>query len=200
MDLSALLGKPPRMTRNVRRVQTTPAPLDLTAITLDEAVQRVLRAPTVADKRFLISIGDRSVGGLCARDQCVGPWQVPVADCAITLAAFEGYAGEAFSIGERTPIAVLDGPASGRMAIAEALTNLAAAPIRALSQVKLSANWMAAAGAPGEDAALFDTVRAVALDVCPAIGVSIPSARTPCRCGPRGARGRQARGREPRVR
>ena len=174
MDLSALLGKPPRMTRDVRRVPATPAPLDLAAITLDEAVLRVLRAPTVADKRFLITIGDRSVGGLCARDQCVGPWQVPVADCAITLAAFEGYAGEAFSIGERTPIAVLDGPASGRMAIAESLTNLAAAPIRALSQVKLSANWMAAAGTPGEDAALFDTVRAVAMDVCPAIGVSIP--------------------------
>ena len=174
MDLSALLGKPPRMTRDVRRARTEAAPLDFSAVTLDEAVQRVLRAPTVADKRFLISIGDRSVGGLCSRDQFVGPWQVPVADCAITLAAFEGCAGEAFSIGERTPIAVLDAPASGRMAIAEALTNLAAAPIRALPLVKLSANWMAAAGAAGEDAALFDTVRTVALEVCPAIGVSIP--------------------------
>ncbi len=174
MDLSALLGKPPRMTRDVRRVRTTPPPLDLTAIMLDDAVARVLRAPTVADKRFLISIGDRSVGGLCTRDQCVGPWQVAVADCAVTLASFDGYAGEAFSIGERTPIAVLDAPASGRMAIAEALTNLAAAPVRALSLVKLSANWMAAAGAPGEDAALFDTVRAVSLDLCPALGISVP--------------------------
>ena len=134
----------------------------------------VLRAPTVADKTFLIAIGDRTVGGLCSRDQCVGPWQVPVADCATTLLTFDGYAGEAFAIGERTPIAAINGPASGRMAVAEALTNLAAAPVRDLSLVKLSANWMAAAGAPGEDATLFDTVRAVALELCPALGISIP--------------------------
>jgi phosphoribosylformylglycinamidine synthase len=174
MDLPALLGKPPKTTRIV--VRTTPRlrAFDASGITLSEAVGRVLRAPAVADKTFLVTIGDRTVGGLCSRDPCVGPWQVPVADCATTLLAFEGYAGEAFSIGERTPIASIDPPASGRMAVGEALTNLAAAPVCGLSLVKLSANWMAAAGAPGEDAALFDTVRTVALDLCPALGVSIP--------------------------
>jgi phosphoribosylformylglycinamidine synthase len=174
MDLPALLGKPPRMTRDVRHVRPALHAFDPAAIAIADAASRVLRAPAVADKTFLVSIGDRTVGGLCSRDQCVGPWQVPVADCATTLLSFHGYRGEAFAIGERTPIAVFDAPASGRMAVAEALTNLAAAPVRALSLVKLSANWMAAAGAPGEDAALFDTVRAVALDLCPALGVSIP--------------------------
>ncbi len=174
MDLPALLGKPPRMTREVASVVPTLAPFAAEGLTLADAVSRVLRSPTVADKTFLITIGDRSVGGLCARDQCVGAWQVPVADCATTLLAFEGYAGEAFAVGERTPLAVLNAPASGRMAVAEALTNLAAAPVTSLSHVKLSANWMAAAGSPGEDAALFETVRAVALDLCPALGLSIP--------------------------
>jgi phosphoribosylformylglycinamidine synthase len=174
MDLPALLGKPPRMTREVRRVTPALRPFDASALDVADAAFRVLRAPAVADKTFLVSIGDRTVGGLCSRDQCVGPWQVPVADCATTLLSFHGYAGEAFAIGERAPLAVVDAPASGRMAVAEALTNLAAAPVRALSLVKLSANWMAAAGAPGEDAALFDTVRTVALDLCPALGVSIP--------------------------
>jgi len=174
MDLPALLGKPPRMTRDVSHVPQALGPVDLAGITLEGAVARVLRSPTVADKTFLVSIGDRTVGGLCSRDQCVGPWQVPVADCATTLLAFEGYAGEAMAIGERTPVAALDAPASGRMAVAEALTNLAAAPVRSLSLVKLSANWMAAAGAPGEDAALFDTVRTVAMDLCPGLGISIP--------------------------
>jgi phosphoribosylformylglycinamidine synthase len=174
MDLAALLGKPPRMTRDVSRVSPELPPLDLGPVTLADAVSRVLRAPAVADKTFLISIGDRSVGGLCARDQFVGPWQVPVADCATAAAAFKGYAGEAFAIGERSPLAAINAPASGRMAVAEALTNLAAAPVTDLSRVKLSANWMAAAGAPGEDAALFDTVRAVALELCPALGVAIP--------------------------
>jgi phosphoribosylformylglycinamidine synthase len=174
MDLPALLGKPPRMTRVVARSVPKLPPFDKTGITIAEAIDRVLRSPTVADKTFLITIGDRTVGGLCSRDQMVGPWQVPVADCATTLLAFEGYTGEAFAIGERTPIAPIDAAASGRMAVGEALTNLAAAPIRSLSLVKLSANWMAAAGAPGEDAALFDTVRAVALEVCPALGISIP--------------------------
>ncbi len=174
MDLPALLGKPPRMTRDVRRTKPAVRAFDASAISVADAASRVLRAPAVADKTFLIAIGDRTVGGLCSRDQCVGPWQVPVADCATTLLSFQGYAGEAFAIGERAPLAVIDGPASGRMAVAEALTNLAAAPVRALSLVKLSANWMAAAGAPGEDAALFDTVRAIALDLCPALGVSIP--------------------------
>ncbi len=174
MDLPALLGKPPRMTRNVTHIAAQLRPFDAGSINLAHAIDRVLRAPTVADKTFLVSIGDRSVGGLCARDQCVGPWQVPVSDCATTLIAFDGYAGEAFAIGERTPLAVIDAPASGRMAVAEALTNLAAAPVRNFSLVKLSANWMAAAGSPGEDAALFDTVRAIALDFCPSLGISIP--------------------------
>ena len=174
MDLPALLGKPPRMTRNVTHAHIDVPPFDGRGVSIAEAAHLVLRAPTVADKTFLVAIGDRTVGGLCSRDQCVGPWQVPVADCATTLLAFEGYAGEAFAIGERTPIAAINPPASGRMAVGEALTNLAAAPVRDLSLVKLSANWMAAAGAPGEDAALFDTVRAVALDLCPALGISIP--------------------------
>ncbi|MDO8836542.1 MAG: phosphoribosylformylglycinamidine synthase [Vicinamibacterales bacterium] len=174
MDLPALLGKPPRMTRDVTRVTPQLPSVDLGGITLEEAINRVLRSPTIADKTFLISIGDRSVGGLCSRDQFVGPWQVPVADCATTLLSFRGYAGEAFAIGERSPIAAADAPASGRMAVAEALTNLAAAPVADLARVKLSANWMAAAGSPGEDAALFDTVRSVAMDLCPALGVSIP--------------------------
>ena len=174
MDLPALLGKPPRMTRGVERVRPALPPLSLAGVEPREALDRVLRAPSVADKTFLIAIGDRTVGGLCSRDQMVGPWQVPVADCATTLLSFEGYAGEAFAIGERAPIAVIDPVASGRMAVGEALTNLAAAPVSDLSLVKLSANWMAAAGSPGEDAGLFDTVKSVATDLCPALGVSIP--------------------------
>jgi phosphoribosylformylglycinamidine synthase len=174
MDLPALLGKPPRMTRDVRRVKPRLPPFRTEGIELGEAVRRVLLHPAVADKTFLITIGDRTVGGLCSRDPMVGPWQVPVADCATTLMAYEGYAGEAFAMGERTPLAVIDAPASGRMAVGEALTNLAAAPVDSLSRVKLSANWMAAAGSPGEDAALFDTVQAVALDLCPKLGVGIP--------------------------
>jgi phosphoribosylformylglycinamidine synthase len=174
MDLPALLGKPPRMTRDVSRVHVEVVPFSFDGVDLADAVERVLRAPSVADKTFLVTIGDRTVGGLCSRDQMVGPWQVPVADCATTLLGFETYAGEAFSIGERTPLAAVNPPASGRMAVGEALTNLAAAPIDDLSRVKLSANWMAAAGSPGEDAALFDTVKAVALDLCPRLGISIP--------------------------
>ncbi len=174
IDLSVVLGKPPRMLRDVKRLAPGLEPLSLDGIELKEAAYRVLRNPAVADKTFLISIGDRTVGGLCSRDPFVGPWQVPVADCAVTLLDYEGYAGEAFAIGERTPLALIDGPASGRMAVGEALTNLAAARVGALDRVKLSANWMAAAGSPGEDAALFDTVRAVAMELCPALGVAIP--------------------------
>jgi phosphoribosylformylglycinamidine synthase len=174
MDLGVLLGKPPRMTRGVRRVRPILQPLALEAIELREACYRVLRAPTVADKSFLVSIGDRTVGGLCSRDPCVGPWQVPVADCAVTLLDYSGHAGEAYAIGERTPLALINPQASGRMAVAEAITNLAAARIESLSRVKLSANWMAAAGYAGEDAALFDTVRAVAIELCPKLGLSIP--------------------------
>ena len=174
IDLSAVLDKPPKMLRDVRREAATITPFVLERISLHGAAHRVMHHPAVADKTFLVAIGDRTVGGLCARDPFVGPWQVPVADCALTLADYDGYAGEAFAIGERSPLALIDAPASGRMAVGEALTNLAAAPVASLSQVKLAANWMAAAGHPGEDAALYDTVKAVALELCPALRVSIP--------------------------
>jgi len=174
MELSVLLGKPPRMTREVRRRRPHPAPLALGDVALEEACRRVLRHPTVARKTFLVSIGDRTVGGLCARDPFVGPWQVPVADCAVTVMGFKETSGEAFAMGERSPLALIDPEASGRMAVGEALTNLAAAAVGNLNRVKLSANWMAAAGHGAEDAALFDTVRAVALGLCPALGISIP--------------------------
>ncbi|BEP35495.1 phosphoribosylformylglycinamidine synthase [Variovorax sp. V59] len=173
MPMDVLLGKPPKMHRDVKTVARTFKPLDLTGVDLQKAAIDVLSHPTVASKRFLITIGDRTVGGLSHRDQMVGPWQVPVADCAVTLADYKGFAGEAMSMGERTPLAALDAPASGRMAVAEAITNLLAAPIE-LSRVKLSANWMAACGEPGEDAALYETVKAVGLELCPALGVSIP--------------------------
>jgi len=173
MPMDVLLGKPPKMHRDVARVERTEAPLDLTGVKLEQVALDVLRHPTVASKRFLITIGDRTVGGLSHRDPMVGPWQVPVADCAVTLADYAGFRGEAMSMGERTPLASLDAPASGRMAVAEAILNLLAAPIE-LSRVKLSANWMAACGEPGEDAALYDTVKAVGLELCPALGVGIP--------------------------
>jgi phosphoribosylformylglycinamidine synthase len=174
IELGVILGKPPKMLRDVRHVAPKPEPLALDKIAIDAAAHRIMRHPAVAAKHFLVSIGDRTVGGLCARDPFVGPWQVPVADCAVTLLDYDGYAGEAMAIGERTPLALINAPASGRMAIGEALTNIAAAHIASLQQVKLSANWMAAAGYPGEDAALYDTVRAVAMELCPALGVSIP--------------------------
>ena len=173
MPMEVLLGKPPKMHRDVKRVQWDGGKLDLTGVSLDTVALDVLRHPTVASKRFLITIGDRTVGGLNHRDQMVGPWQVPVADVAVTLADFKGFAGEAMAMGERTPLASVNAPASGRMAVAESITNLLAAPIE-LSRVKLSANWMAACGEAGEDAALFDTVKAVGMDLCPALGVSIP--------------------------
>ena len=173
MPLDVLLGKPPKMLRDVQRNVVDTAPLRTEQISLQDAVLQVLSHPTVASKRFLITIGDRTVGGLSHRDQMVGPWQVPVADCAITLADFKGVAGEAMSLGERTPLAAINAPASGRMAVAEAITNLLAAPIK-LDKVKLSANWMAACGEAGEDAALYDTVKAVAMELCPALGISIP--------------------------
>src|SRR5450830_510778 len=174
MDLSVLLGKPPKMTRDVSHVYRELKAFDTHKIHLKEAVERVLRLPGVADKTFLITIGDRTVTGLVARDQMVGPWQIPVADVAVTLAGYETYRGEAFAIGERAPIALIDGPASGRMAIGEAITNIAASAIEKLSDLKLSANWMAPAGHAGEDAALFDTVAAVGMEFCPQLGISIP--------------------------
>jgi phosphoribosylformylglycinamidine synthase len=173
MPMNVLLGKPPKMHRDVTTVARSFAPLDLTGVDLQKAVIDVLAHPTVASKRFLITIGDRTVGGMTHRDQMVGPWQVPVADCAVTLADYLGFAGEAMAMGERTPLASINAPASGRMAVAEAITNLLAAPIE-LPRVKLSANWMAACGEPGEDAALYATVKAVGLELCPALGVSIP--------------------------
>ncbi|MEK8025124.1 phosphoribosylformylglycinamidine synthase [Pseudaquabacterium rugosum] len=173
MPMDVLLGKPPKMHRDVTRVARTEAPLALTGVRLEQVGLDVLRHPTVASKRFLITIGDRTVGGMSHRDQMVGPWQVPVADCAVTLADYAGLRGEAMSMGERTPLAALDAPASGRMAVAEAILNLLAAPLD-LAQVKLSANWMAACGEAGEDAALYDTVKAVGMELCPALGIGIP--------------------------
>jgi phosphoribosylformylglycinamidine synthase len=173
MPMDVLLGKPPKVHRDVARLARDGGALDLNGVSLDQVAFDVLRHPTVASKRFLISIGDRTVGGLNHRDQMIGPWQVPVADCAVTLADFKGFAGEAMSMGERTPLAAVNAPASGRMAVAEAITNLLAAPIE-LPRVKLSANWMAACGEPGEDAALYDTVKAVGMELCPQLGVSIP--------------------------
>lgn len=173
MPMNVLLGKPPKMHRDVKTVRNDTKPIDLTGVDLQKSVIAVLSHPTVASKRFLITIGDRTVGGLTHRDQMVGPWQVPVADCAVTLADYQGFAGEAMSMGERTPLAVSNAAASGRMAVAEAITNLLAAPIE-LPRVKLSANWMAACGEPGQDAALYETVKAVGMELCPALGVSIP--------------------------
>jgi len=174
MPLSLLLGKPPKMLRDVKHQTFTKPELDLTDITAEDALERVLKLPTVASKNFLITIGDRSVTGLVARDQMVGPWQVPVADCAVTLADHHGFQGEAMSMGERAPLALIDAPASGRMAIGEAITNIAAATIDKLGDIKLSANWMAACGHTGEDALLYDTVHTVGMELCPALGIAIP--------------------------
>ena len=174
MPLSVLLGKPPKMTRDVTRGSFSAETFDTRGIALSDAIERVLRLPTVADKTFLITIGDRTVTGLVARDQMVGPFQVPVADAAVTLTSFDVYTGEAMAMGERTPIALLDAAASARMAVAEAITNIASAPIAGLGRIKLSANWMAAAGHPGEDARLYEAVRAVGMELCPALGISIP--------------------------
>jgi phosphoribosylformylglycinamidine synthase len=174
LPLQVLLGKPPKMTRRAEHGGMPSTPLDLAAIDVREAALRLLRLPTIADKTFLVTIGDRTVGGLIARDQMVGPWQVPVADAALTTSAFDVYSGEAMAIGERTPVALLDAAASARLAVAEAITNIASAPIRAISDIKLSANWMAPAGHPGEDARLYDAVRAVGVELCPALGIAIP--------------------------
>ena len=173
MPMDVLLGKPPKMHRDVKIVQREFKPMDLTGVSLEKAVIDVLSHPTVASKRFLVTIGDRTVGGLSHRDQMVGPWQVPVADCAVTLADYAGFAGEAMSMGERTPLAAINAAASGRMAVAEAITNLLAAPME-LPRVKLSANWMAACGEPGEDADLYATVKAIGMELCPALDISVP--------------------------
>jgi phosphoribosylformylglycinamidine synthase len=174
MPLEVLLGKPPKMKRDARTGSRPGGELDRSSIALDEAVTRVLRLPTVADKNFLVTIGDRTVTGLVARDQLVGRLQVAVADCAVTLADYVGYGGEAMAMGERSPVALLEPAASARLAVGEAITNLAAAPVARLADVKLSANWMAPAGHPGEDEGLFAMVRAVGMELCPALGIAIP--------------------------
>jgi len=174
LPMSVLFGKAPKLHRDVTHVTKQHNALDFSGLDIKEAVQRVLSFPAVADKSFLIHIGDRSVTGLVARDQMVGPWQIPVADVAVTASGFHAITGEAMAMGERTPLAVVNAPASGRMAIAESLTNLAAAKIESLGHIKISANWMAAAGSEGEDAALFDTVKTVGMEVCPELGIAIP--------------------------
>jgi phosphoribosylformylglycinamidine synthase len=173
IPMSVLLGKMPKMKRNVasKRIQTKA--FDATSLDLKETIDRVLQLPTVASKSFLITIGDRSISGLVVRDQMVGPWQVPVADCAVTSSSYYDYVGEAMALGERTPIAINNAPASGRMAIAEAIMNISAARILKLGDIALSANWMAACGEPNEDAKLFETVSAVS-QLCKELGISIP--------------------------
>jgi phosphoribosylformylglycinamidine synthase len=172
MPMDVLLGKPPRMQRDVKRIESKFPPFETAGLSIEQCALDVLRHPTVASKSFLITIGDRTVGGMNSRDPMVGPWQVPVADCAVTMMSFDGYAGEAMAIGERTPLAVIDAAAASRIAIGEAITNIAAADVE-LERVKLSANWMAACGLPGEDAKLFDAVRA-ASELCIALGISVP--------------------------
>jgi phosphoribosylformylglycinamidine synthase len=174
LPLEVMLGKPPKMTRDVQRLPAYADEFDAAAIEVHDAAYRLLRFPAIADKSFLISIGDRSVGGMISRDPFVGPWQVPVSDVAVTISGYSSTTGEAMSMGERAPVALLDAPASGRMAVAEAITNIAAADIEKLSDVRLSANWMAACGEPGEDADLYATVKAVGEEFCPALGIAIP--------------------------
>ncbi len=174
MPMDVLLGKPPKMHRDVTRVSVEREAVDVTGLALADAAVSVLKHPTVGSKSFLITIGDRSVGGTTVRDQMVGPWQVPVADCAVTALDYAGFAGEAMTMAERTPLAVIDAPASGRMAVGEAITNIASAPIASLDKLKLSANWMASCGTAGEDAALYDTVKAIGMELCPALGIGIP--------------------------
>ena len=174
LPLSVLLGKPPKMHRQADRVAIAAEPLDCAGLPLDSLIDQVLAHPTVGSKQFLITIGDRTVGGLTARDQMVGPWQTPVADVAVSLWDFEGFGGQAMALGERSPVAILNPAAASRLALGEALTNLVAADIGPLETVKLSANWMAACGEAGQDAALFDAVQALAKEICPALSLSIP--------------------------
>ena len=173
MPIEVLLGKAPRMARDVRSLPKSVSALSTATASIGDSLERLLGLPTIADKSFLITIGDRTVGGLISRDQMVGPWQVPVADVAVSLSSYAEYSGEAMAMGERTPVAVLDAPASGRLAVAEAFTNMLAADIRHLTDIRLSANWMAACGEPGEDADLYATVRAVS-ELCTALRLTIP--------------------------
>ena len=174
LPIDVVLGKPPKMQRAATHAAAPLKALQLDGVTVSAAAERVLRLPVVADKTFLITIADRTVTGLVSRDQMVGPWQVPVADCAVTTTDYLGNTGEAMAMGERAPLALIDAPASGRMAVGESITNIAAASIETLDSVVLSANWMAACGHPGEDAALFDTVETIGMELCPALGLAIP--------------------------
>ncbi len=174
MPLSTLLGKPPKMHRHAERIAVASSEIELAGVSLEQVASQVLSHPTVGSKQFLITIGDRTVGGLTARDQMVGPWQTPVADVGVTLWDYEGLGGQAMAMGERSPVAVVNSAAASRLAVGEALTNLCAADIGPLETVKLSANWMAACGQPGQDAALFDAVHALAKEICPALALSIP--------------------------
>lgn len=174
MPMEVLLGKPPKMHRDVHTTQEQFPPFNCNPIELKEAIELVLQQPTVASKSFLITIGDRTVGGLNSRDPFVGPWQVPVADCAVTTMDYSGYRGEAMSMGERTPVALFNAPAAAKMAVGEAITNILAADIASIEDIKLSANWMAACGQPGEDAKLYESVKAVGIELCPELGISIP--------------------------
>ena len=174
LPMSVLFGKPPRMHRNAVGVSVQHANFDISRIKISEAAQRILQLPTVASKSFLITIGDRCVTGMVAREQMVGPWQVPVADAAVTAMSYDSNFGEAMAMGERTPLALINAPASGRMAIAEAITNIACSRIKKLSDIRLSANWMAPAGYPGEDKNLYETVKTVGMELCPELGITIP--------------------------
>jgi phosphoribosylformylglycinamidine synthase len=180
MDIKVLLGKPPRMVRDVTRVKKSHAPTNFEGVRLLDAFTRVLHLPAVADKTFLVTITDRTVTGRVARDQMVGRYQLPAADCAVTTMGYKTYEGQAMATGERTPVALLDGPASGRLAVTEAILNLAAADVGDISQIRLSANWMAPCGDPGEDAVLYDTVEELGLKFCPKLGVSIPVGKDSC--------------------
>ena len=174
MPIEVLLGNTPRMTRKVQSIAPHRAALSTSGTSIAESLDRLLRLPTIADKSFLITIGDRTVGGLVSRDQMIGPWQVPVSDAAVSLSGYQGFTGEAMAMGERTPVALIDAPASGRLAVGEAVTNIVAADVVRLRDIRLSANWMAACGEPGEDAALHATVRAVSVELCAKLGITIP--------------------------
>ncbi len=174
LPMSVLFGKPPKMHRTAEKQQVESEEFTTQYLNINEAVVRVLQHPAVASKSFLITIGDRSVTGMVARDQMVGPWQVPVADCAVTTVTYDSYAGEAMAMGERTPLALINAPASGRMAIGEAITNICATRVADIKDIKLSANWMCAAGSSGEDEKLYRTVEAVGMDLCPKLGITVP--------------------------
>ncbi len=180
MDIRVLLGKPPRMVRDVKRVKRRLERLNLAGVNSQDAFFRLLHLPTIADKTFLVTITDRSVTGLVARDQMVGPYQLPAADCAVTTMGYKTHEGQAMATGERSPAALISGPVSGRLAVTEALTNIAAANCGDIRNVRLSANWMAPCGEPGEDAVLYDTVQALGMDFCPALGISIPVGKDSC--------------------